>query len=283
MALPLHTDLDGVVHKLGNIPQALTGNWPVFGKLTSQTPPLVPRSEWVDRIKELQAGRTQLEFLDSAISGPVQNQGSVGQCNAEAAVGCLHTQRRIQGLKAVELSAGDLYHRINGGVDGGSLLEHGMRELQSRGVGTAATCGGTIWYRGWKGAPDSERAKYKALEVWIAPSFAHMMSGALLGFTGVSGIMWYSNYSALDADGWLPRPAGGAGGHAIEMLICPTYRERGGSVEFALGHQNSWGSRWGRKGRMYLPEWTYTGNVGGWWILRTVTTEPGDIPQPKFK
>lgn len=278
-----HTDSEGVRRALGNIDKPVTGRWPVFGSSFGASPPLVPRSEWVDRIKELMHGRTCAEHLDAAIAGPVQNQGNVGQCNAEAAVGCVITQRILQGLPYVELSAGDLYDRINGGVDMGSLLEDGMRELQTRGVGTSATCGGTVWRRGWKSAPASERAKYKAIEVWTAPTFAHMMSGALLGFTGVSGIMWHGNYSSLDGDGWLPRGGGGGGGHAIEMLVCPTYRERGGKLEFALGHQNSWSARWGRKGRMYLPEWTYTGPVGGWWLLRVVTTESLNTPFPKFK
>ncbi len=273
-------DSSGVERFLGNNPAPLRLKWGVYGDAGTGTPPLIPRDEWPDYIKALQAGRTGVQALDDMDAPPVADQNGRGQCNASATTTLVESLRSLQGLSYVQLSAGDLYDRINGGVDNGSLLEDAMAVMMAQGVGTMASAP-YLWSSGMPVASAEERARFKMLEVWVCPTFDHLMSATLAGFSGVSGIFWYDNYTP-DAAGWLPeRPAGNHGGHAIFKGVAADFRGSPGNYRYALGHQNSWTTRWGRKGRMYIPEAAYQGDVGGWWIGRQVTTEVGDIPAPK--
>jgi hypothetical protein len=235
---------------------------PEFGSDAAPKTRLIPRSEWDHFIKEYPLTH------DHPFLPPVRDQNGVGSCNAEATVSAMQFCRNMQGLTPVSLSSADLYHRINGGADRGSLLEDGIREAMANGVGTSATCG-DLWKNGyWKGpASSAERAKYRVLEAYLCPTFDHCFSAVLQGFALISGIMWYSNYNP-DQDGWLPRGSGSAGGHAI-FGYCPTKR---GST-YGIWHQNSWGRSWGWNGRFVIPESHYAGPVGGWWAVRAMVDE----------
>lgn len=201
----------------------------------------------------------------------------VHNCNADATIAAFQYSRLVQGLPYVELSAADLYHRINGGQDNGSFLEDGIREMMAKGVGTLATCRTNLWKSPFMPATDGERQLYRITEAYLCPTFDHVMSAAIMGFSLVSGILWPGN-DKLDGDGWLP-PGNRAGGHAIAGFI-PCGRKRGGSWEFGVGHRNSWGADWGNRGRFVIPEVMYSGPVGGWWACRVVTGIP-DLPIPQ--
>lgn len=259
---------DGSTRRLGNnVPLAgPVRSFPVLGD--TPTARVIPRGEWDSLLAGYVLGP------DHAFLPPVHDQNGIGQCNADTAAAVMEYCRAVQGLPYVQLSAADLYARINGGRDNGSLLEDAMHELLVNGIGTAATSG-TLWKRGvWKGeAPASERARFKAREVYVCPTFDHCFSAVLQGFAIASGAMWYDSYTP-DADGWLPRPGGNAGGHAI-FGYKPTKR---GST-FGIWHQNSWTAQWGLRGRFVIPEPAYSGPVGGWYAVRAVTDEGAGVPQ----
>lgn len=266
------TLIDGSVVRLGNlIPdpnRTRLASFPVFGD-TPQAK-LVPRSEWDALIAAYPPGPSD-PFLP-----PVHNQNGVGQCNASTTTLLAEYLRARQGLPYVRLSAADLYHRINGGTDRGSLLEDALAEMLANGVGTVDSCG-YLWKNGsWKGpASAAERARYRFLEVYECPTFDHCMSAVLCGFGVNTGILWYDNYTP-DADGWLPRPGGRAGGHAI-MGYKPAKR----GDQYGIWHQNSWGADWprvGSGGRFVIPESAYTGPVGGWFAVRSIVDEGGVVP-----
>lgn len=143
-----------------------------------------------------------------------------------------------------------------------------MAEMMTRGIGTAATCG-TLWKRGMRTASESERERFKALEIYRCPTFEHCMSAIFQGCGIVSGIQWYPNYNP-DADGWLPRGKGGWGGHAI-FGYKPAKR---GNL-FGIWHRQSWGEEWApeHKSCFVIPETAYTRDIGGWWSLRVITDE----------
>jgi hypothetical protein len=264
---------DGSTRRLGNIAPkvSLKYSFPVFG--TDPTAVLIPRSEWDARLKEYES----LDDFDPFLP-PVHDQNDIGQCNPEAATGGAEYMRNRQGLPYVKLSAADLYARINGGVDEGSLLEDAMQQIRDVGVGTAATSG-VLWKNGsWKGpASAAERAKYKVTELYLCPTFDHQFSAALQGFVLVNGVLWADNYTP-NADGWLPtKPSGNVGGHAI-MGYKPTKATQHGNT-YGIWHQNSWGTGWGKGGRFAMPEALYDisfpggGKVGGWWAVRQVVDE----------
>jgi hypothetical protein len=264
---------DGSSRRLGNLVPArgLSPHWPVFGATDKVR--VIPRSEW-DAVADAYP-----PDLDDPRLPPVSDQDGVGECNAHATVSCVEYVRGVQGLPYVELSPADLYARINGGRDQGSLLEDAMAEMMSRGVGTAATSG-RLWKNGYyKGpAPDSERARFRVVEAFLCPTFDHCYSAVAQGFAIVSGVPWYDNYD-IDAAGWLPAGRGNFGGHAI-FGFRPVRRTVGGRVQYGVAHQNSWSEQWGLKGKFVIPETGYGSAIGGFWATRVVTDEGGVVPAP---
>jgi hypothetical protein len=261
---------DGSARRLGNNRPPvghLAKFFPEFG--TTPAANLIPRASWPGLIAAFDPG-PDFPFLP-----PVHDQDGIGQCNCDDTTALIESCRCEQGLPYVQLSAADLYDRINGGVDEGSMLEDAMHEAIVNGVGTAATSG-TVWHRGMRQAPAAERARFKVLEALVCPTFDHCMSAVLQGFKLSTGIVWCSNYTP-DADGWLPGPGADVGGHAI-FGYKPAVR----SGKFGIWHQNSWGTGWGLGGRFVIPERAYAGGaVGGWWAVRAVTDEGGQVPQPQ--
>ncbi len=252
---------DGSTRRLGNI---VPTHGPAPGTIIygdTPTTPLIPRSQY----------DTLLADWDNELDHPLlpyqHDQNGVGQCNPEATTTGMEFRRALQGLPFVKLSPADLYSRINGGGDNGSLLEDSLREATSKGVGTAATSG-LLWKNGsWKGAASAaERLQYRA-EAVLCPTFDHCMSAVFNGHPLVSGILWHDNYNP-DADGWLPRPGGGAGGHAI-MGFRP--RKRGST--YGIVHRQSWGDSWSprTKNCFVIPETAYDGAIGGWWAIVGMT------------
>jgi len=260
---------DGSKRRLGNIiPQvSFKGSYQIFGADPSAGK-LIPVTEWDSWLKNYDSLDEFDPHLDQC---PVHDQDGIGQCNADDTVLLIEFIRARQGLPYVQLSAADLYHRINGGVDQGSLLEDAMREVFDNGVGTAATCG-TLWRgRNQVQASAAERAKYKVTERFLCPTFEHCFSAVLQGFGLSTGILWYDNFTP-GPDGWLPtRGSGQASGHAI-MGYKPTKATQHGDT-YAIWHQNSWSAKWGLRGRMAIPRTLYGGPVGGWWAVRQVTDE----------
>ena len=274
----MHSFIDstGQERFLGNIEAQVRFAWPKYGDTPAA--PKIDRAQWKGLIDKLPGAAGP----DSPYLSPTHDQNGVGQCNADGSTSAMESQRLKQGLPLVMLSAGDLYHRINGGSDRGSLLEDGLRESFS-GVATVEQCGGNIWRKsGWRSGSAEQRRPYRLLEAFICPTFDHCMSAVLMGFDLVSGIMWYSNYEP-GSDGWLPAGRGGGGGHAVHGYK-PTYR----GPEFGIWHKNSWGQRWGLTwngvgGLCVFPESAYRGPVGGWWAVRSMTdTGAGDLPVPKL-
>lgn len=258
-------DHNGVERFLGNnIPEkGLTRAWPVFGD-TPETP-MILRSQWDQYCDPARENDPFLPY--------VHDQDGVGQCNCDATAAAAESSRLHQGLPMVQLSAADLYDRINGGADNGSLLEDAMAEMLKNGIGTVATVGTDIWRRGMKDAPAAERSRYKVLKAFVCPTFDHVMSAVIAGYRMVSGVMWFNNYTP-DSDGWLPtRGTGRPGGHAV-FGFAPAKR----NGVYGIWHQNSWTQTWGRNGRCVFPESMYSGDVGGWWAIRSVTDEGGVVP-----
>ncbi len=263
-------DSNGVERMLANLtPPAgyVCRSFPLYGD-TADTP-MIPRSQWPALIAAM-GNPFESDYLS-----PTHDQQDVGQCNADATTSMAESARMKQGLPLVMLSAADLYHQVNRGRDEGSLLEDAMAAMLKAGVGTRETSG-AVWKRTHKPAPAAERKRFRFLEVFVAPTFDHFMSGLIAGFDGNTGIMWGNNYEP-DGDGWLPETPTGGGGHSLHSYK-PAVRQGRGGVQFGCATKNSWADRWGVKGRCIIPENAYRGPVGGWFLVRAITDEGGVVP-----
>jgi hypothetical protein len=240
--------------------------FPVYGDTADA--PMFTRAELI-AIAEKTGNDMEYPWLP-----PVHDQNGKGQCNADATTAMAESCRMSQGLPLILLSAADLYDRINGGSDRGSLLEDAMAEMLKNGVGTQASCG-AVWKPGNPKPPAGERARFKFLEVFTCPTLMHYFSGLAAGFRGNTGIMWGDNYNP-DGDGWLPETPRGGGGHSLFSYKLAHRNGKLGAVT-----QNSWASRWGVQGKCIIPEAAFRGPVGGWFVVRAITDEGGIVPPEK--
>ena len=110
----------------------------------------------------------------------------------------------------------------------------------------------------------------------MCPTFDHLASALQCGFFVIEGLMWRDNFR-VDSDGWLPsRGAGGAGGHA---LLGYGLAERGGV--WGARTRNSWSAQWGANGNCVIPEPLFGSQIGGFWAIRAMVDEGGQVPVAK--
>jgi hypothetical protein len=182
----------------------------------------------------------------------------------------------------VHFSAGDLYSRVNGGRDDGSMLEDNMAELVKNGA-----CEASLVPYVWDGrrhdtaAVVANRAKYKVVEVYVCPTFDALVSALQQGFVGQEGLMWYPNYTP-DSSGWLPRGRGRPGGHAL-MAYGAVKNPNTGRVGHP--HPELVDRGWGVNGNCIIPESAFGRDIGGFWVVRAVTEtarpEAADAVRPR--
>lgn len=237
---------------------------------------MIPRDQWD---KQTPAGLTQ--WVPDAY-----DQNGIGECNASATGYILEYVRAKMGLQRIKLSAGDLYRRICGGVDRGSMLQDAIEEVSRVGMCRESTCPYLEWRRKMPGA-EAEYKDFRVPEWEWAPTTEHLFSAAFKGHGINIGIMWGEG-DKPDDKGWLPdAPRGRVGGHAIFRCVPAWDPSRG----FGLAGPNSWSPRWGaafngRPGWMIVSEKRLKAQERqnfGWFVCRTaVYSHPvAELPTPQ--
>lgn len=257
--------IDGHEYRLGRLPRRATVGsiYPVLGEDVGRPGVhLIPRKEWstIDNRHMVKA---------------ILDQDGTRACNAFASVQCLHCIREEAGLPYVELSAGNLYGRINGGADRGSLISDAIQQLEDVGVCKADAVGQLEWQRRrWPAEWKEEATRFRVLEAWDCPTFDHQISAVLLGFFVNTGILVGSRFRPDPDTGWLPDYIGGGGGHA--MCACGVARDEK-TNRWGLIVANSWGKDWGVDGFGIIPESYYRATpFNDAWAVRGVTDPTGD-------
>ncbi|HEY1191903.1 MAG TPA: C1 family peptidase [Gemmata sp.] len=240
--------------------------WSVFGE--SPNTPLIPRAQW----KPVDLGT----FLP-----PVHDQDGIGQCASSSACTVLEACRAQAGLPYVYMSAGDLYSRVNGGRDNGSMPEDNLAELLNNGVAPASAVP-YIW-NGRKytdSATVTSRKPNRFAAAYICDSFDALASALQQGYICQIAVWWYDNFTP-DSSGLLPRQGrGGKGGHAL----CAYGLTQLSDGTWALLVRNSWGTAWGNAGNCTMPESLFAGSnqFGNVWACRSVFQSKSDFPAPKL-
>lgn len=253
----------GEVRRLGLLEQplaSLRASWPVHAG-PDGTPSSILRDQW--RAVDL-----------SPLVRQINDQNGIGMCASAGTQNIVEISRQIQGLPYVPLSAGDLYRRVCGGSDRGSLPEDNLTELMNNGIAPVSE----VPYLEWRRTVSSaDRQKYKGLEAWLCPTAAHVATAVQMGFPVLIGY-WHYNNDPVDAEGWMVRPGGGRGGHAVCVLGLV---KRGDMWGFKF--ENTWTAQWGRSGYGILPESRMEAGCRDFqaWSIRVVSDEGGGFPAPQ--
>jgi len=252
-------EIQGVARPLGCLPRVASPGavYPVFGERPGGR--VIPRAEWRP---------TDFRHLVAKIL----DQDGQGACNAFASVQALMVLRAMAGLPYVELSAGNLYGRINGGRDQGSTLADAIQKLEAEGVCKAATVPHLAWRPAtWPSGWREEAKRFRVLEAWDCPTFDHLASAIQLGFAVNLGVLVGSNFEP-GPDGWVPPRRGGGGGHAMCGVGLLRHPQSG---RWGILVANSWGKAWGLGGYGVLDESYFGGAWTDGWALRGAVDPTG--------
>lgn len=211
----------------------------------------------------------------SAYCTPVENQGQIGSCTANATVGALEYHQRRLGYQAVDLSRIFAYYnsrKIAGTIhqDSGASIAHAMASVLAFGV-----CQESVWpYDPGAFAVEPppqaylDASRFEAVEYARVERGNGVLSSLAEGFPVVFGI-WLPQrcYQEAGETGRIPSPSAAerrerSGGHS--MLI----------VGYDLNEQtylvrNSWGAAWGDKGYCRIPFEVMDGcsHAEAFWII----------------
>lgn len=192
---------------------------------------------------------------------PIENQGSVGSCTAQAVVGALeYFERKTRGHH-VDASRMFLYRATRrylgweGRGDTGAFVRSAIKALRLFG-----SLPETYWPYDEARFDDEPEAfhyafaqNFKAIEYYRVPETVADLQGVLAaGLPVVFGFTCFTSLftAEVNATGVIPYPSAHdqvEGGHAVLAV---------GFTESHLIFRNSWGADWGDQGHGYLP-WSY--------------------------
>lgn len=189
---------------------------------------------------------------------PVEDQGQLGSCTANALVGALEFLECKDKVKFVNLSRLFVYYNervIEGTVnaDSGAMLRDGIKTLAKHGV-----CSETNWpYNIANFSKKPPRGCYQEAEKYQILSYARLntldeMRATLAeGFPFVFGFSVYESFESAQVakTGVMNMPEAGErqlGGHAVLAVGYDDATKR-----FLV--RNSWGTGWGTKGYFTMP------------------------------
>lgn len=205
----------------------------------------------------------------------IKDQNGRSGCAGYAAASALERARARRGLDYVELSGDGIYAAVNGGRDSGSGLENNMRWLRDNGIPMAADVP-RHEYRKSRIPPEAyENGKrFKGVECFAIRTEIELASALVAGFPCV--IACHAGNGGRSPDGLIDW-SNGVGNHSVVM---DDIRLRNGVLEFQIA--NSWGLRWGERGRGWLRWSNHLSNPVRhhmFYSIRTTTDDPqGDNP-----
>jgi C1A family cysteine protease len=212
-----------------------------------------------------------------SICSPVEDQGQLGSCTANALVGGLEFLERKEGKPVTDLSRLFVYYNervLEGTVneDAGAMIRDGVKTLVHAGVCTEKRWPYNIARFTQKptAACYKEASKHQVLSYHRILSVKEMRSCLAEGFPFVFGFTVYENFEteAMSRTGKLDMPEASAkalGGHAV---LGVGYDDA--SKRFTV--RNSWGADWGMQGYFTMP-YAYLDDRNlsdDFWTLRTM-------------
>lgn len=203
--------------------------------------PMYTREEIIEAITDTSWVKAEEAFGDKWI----KNQGSIGSCAGMAAAAALERAREYRGLEYVELSGEGIYAAVNGGRDQGSGLENNMVWLRDNGIPPASLVPRFEYRKNRIPAKAYEEGKrFKGFECFALNTELELTSAIVAGFACV--IAAHAGNGGMSPDSLISW-TNGPGNHSI---CCDDVRYRKNVIEVQIA--NSWGLKWGERGRGWL-------------------------------
>jgi len=208
-----------------------------FGSLPFAAPfdqPTIPRSEWDERIRDLEKSQSRISDICDAMGVKIKNQGSLSYCWIFATTTAAEIISVIQGRDYVSLSPASVGARIKNFRDEGGWGTEGLKYGVSHGWVTSATWPDTSLNRSNDNAQsDAERKKHQVDEWWeLQPGNFDQLATCLLSLFPVSiGLSWWSH-----------------------QVCASDLVKLDGSGNYGVRIRNSWGESWSERGQAILTE-----------------------------
>jgi hypothetical protein len=216
---------------------------------------------------------------------PVENQGELSSCTANAIAGAYEYLIKKHLRKNVDVSRLFIYYNARWRIDeqnedSGSVIQYGVESL-----GTFGACVEKTWpyqERAVLRKPSkpsyAEAARFKVLDMQQVKvkldAWRHCLAD---GYPIVFGCVLFDSFDDCNKRGGvvpMPNPRDvGRGEHGRHAMLCVGYSD----VDQVFIVRNSWGDDWGVKGYCYMP-YNYLMskklNDGDCWMLRSATRLP---------
>jgi C1A family cysteine protease len=209
------------------------------------------------------------------LCSPVEDQGKLGSCTANALAGALEFLEKKNGLSVIQMSRLFIYynervleHTLSS--DSGAMLRNGIKTLAKQGCCNEAKWPYNILKFKVKPSPAcyKEAANHQITSYQRIDTLDQMRACLAEGFPFVFGFTVYESFEsqAVAKSGIVPLPKKSErvlGGHAVLAVGYDDAKKR-------LLVRNSWGPVWGMKGYFTLP-YAYASNsnlADDFWTIR---------------
>ena len=216
---------------------------------------------------------------------PVENQGELSSCTANAIAGAYEYLIKKHLRKNVDVSRLFIYYNARWRIDeqnedSGSVIQYGVESL-----GTFGACIEKTWpyqeravFRKPSKPSYAEAARFKVLDMQQVKvkldAWRHCLAD---GYPIVFGCVLFDSFDDCNKRGGvvpMPNPRDvGRGEHGRHAMLCVGYSD----VDQVFIVRNSWGDDWGVKGYCYMP-YNYLMskklNDGDCWMLRSANRLP---------
>ncbi len=226
--------IDGVQMSRGLQPRDLShhpfGSMPFAESFPREL--IIPRSEWPDRIAEMERTKSRISDICDQAGLPCKDQNGTNYCWINAPTHCVEIVRLVQGQPMVILSPASAGGPIKGFRNVGGWGTEGLEWIVENGVVPVDKWPANAIDRRYYTAENKEIArKYRIVEWWDIPTtFDAMMSCLFRRIPVAIGLNWWS--------------------HEV-TAVDPV---KTGSNSFGARIRNSWGMNWEDRGYAVLSE-----------------------------
>lgn len=237
--------LDGEIRRPGSLilPEGFVSSFPPYAG-DAETP--VWEDKDIKRVISDPNRRDITKVVPFSVYGT--NQGSTSACNGWAGANAVTVTRKLTGIDDGWVGSGSyVYSKINGGRDNGSMLEDGLKAIQTYGVASRKTVpSDSIYTSQYPKSADVEAKDNRGLQCYRVTSKQAFRTALAIGWVGIVAMHVGNKFVNFRGTGVAPL-ANGKGNHAV---LVTDLRLVNGTEHYIT--DNSWGISWGDTGRCRL-------------------------------